>query len=93
MGFCIKILQRTLAKYGSLSSDNIYKVGKDELWTGQLTYTGGIIMNEYKFSADTIPDPVIGKGEYIFPVIQYKAGTGQIVFPPDVKQANFTPPV
>ncbi len=92
MGFCLKILQRTLAKYGSLTSDNIYKVGRDELWTGQLTYKDGIIMNEYKFSPDTIPDPVIGKGEYIFPVIQYNAGNGQIVFPPDVKQANFTAP-
>jgi branched-chain amino acid transport system substrate-binding protein len=91
-GFCLKILQRTLAKYGSLSSDNIYKVARDELWTGQLTYTDGIIMNEYKFTSDSIPDPVIGKGEYIFPVIQYKGGTGQIVFPPDVKQTNFTAP-
>src|SRR6266849_2587285 len=91
-GFCLKILKRTLDKYGSLTSDNIYKVGRDELWTGQLTYTDGIIMNEYKFSADSIPDPVIGKGEYIFPVIQYKGGNGQIVFPPDVKQTNFTAP-
>ncbi len=92
MGFCLKILQRTLDKYGSLTSANIYKVGTDELWTGQLTYKDGIIMNEYKFTPDTIPDPVIGKGEYIFPVIQYKGGQGQIVFPPDVKQANFTAP-
>jgi len=91
-GFCIKILQRTLQKYGSLTSANIYNIGKDELWTGQLTYTGGIIMNEYKFTPDSIPDPVIGKGDYIFPVIQYADGVGKVVFPPDVKQANFTPP-
>jgi branched-chain amino acid transport system substrate-binding protein len=92
MGFCLKILKRTIDKYGSLSSADIYKVGKDELWTGQLKYTGGIIMNEYKFTQDTIPDPVIGKGEYIFPVIQYADGIGKVVYPPDVKQANFAAP-
>jgi branched-chain amino acid transport system substrate-binding protein len=49
-------------------------------------------MHEYKFTQDTIPDPVIGKGEYIFPVIQYSGGQGQIVFPPDVKTTDFKAP-
>ena len=88
----MKVLQRTLDKTGSLTKENIYKVAQDELWTGKLTYTSGIIMHEYKFTQDTIPDPVIGKGEYIFPVIQYSGGQGQIVFPPDVKTTDFKAP-
>ena len=91
-GFCLKVLQRTLDKTGSLTKENIYKVAQDELWTGKLTYTTGIIMHEYKFTQDTIPDPVIGKGEYIFPVIQYAGGEGKIVFPPDVKTTDFKAP-
>jgi branched-chain amino acid transport system substrate-binding protein len=91
-GFCLKVLQRTLDKTGSLTKENIYKVAQDELWNGKLTYTTGIIMHEYKFTQDTIPDPVIGKGEYIFPVIQYSGGEGKIVFPPDVKTTDFKAP-
>jgi branched-chain amino acid transport system substrate-binding protein len=85
--FCLKILQRTLQKYGALTSANIYKVAQSELWTGKLTYSG-IIMRQYKFTPKTIPDPVIGKGYYIFPVVQYFGGKPVIVYPPDIRQAR-----
>jgi len=41
------------------------------------------VMKEYKYTADTIPDMVVGKGEYIFPVLQYFGGQGKIIYPPD----------
>ncbi len=30
-----------------------------------------------------MPDPVVGKGYYIFPVLQYMDGTGNIIYPPE----------
>lgn len=81
--FFIKLLQQTLADQGSLTSDTIYKEAQDKLWTGQLTYTDGIIMSSYDFNADSIPDPVVGKGHYIFPVTQYMGGNRTVIWPSD----------
>jgi branched-chain amino acid transport system substrate-binding protein len=82
--FFIKILQTTLADSGSITSDTLYKTAQDKLWTGKLTYTDGIIMSNYDFSADSIPDPVVGGGHYIFPALQYKGGQATVVWPADV---------
>ena len=81
--FFIKLLQTTLADQGSLTSETIYKTAQEKLWTGQLTYTDGIIMSSYDFSAESIPDPVVGKGHYIFPVTQYKEGKQNVIWPAD----------
>lgn len=81
--FFIKVLQQTLADQGSITSATIYKEAQEKLWTGQLTYTDGIIMSSYDFSADSIPDPVVGKGHYIFPVTQYNGGQRTVVWPAD----------
>ena len=81
--FFIKLLQETLADQGSLSSETIYKQAQDKLWTGELTYTDGIIMSSYDFDAESIPDPVVGKGHYIFPVTQYSGGEQTVIWPAD----------
>ncbi|HEX9044421.1 MAG TPA: ABC transporter substrate-binding protein [Candidatus Limnocylindrales bacterium] len=81
--FFIKVLQQTLADQGSITSATLYKEAQDKLWTGQLAYTDGIIMSNYDFSADSIPDPVVGKGHYIFPVTQYHGGERTVVWPAD----------
>jgi len=81
--FFIAVAQEVYKENGSLTSDNIYQFIKDNVWTGKWTYTQGIVMSEYKYTADTIPDPVVGKGEYIFPVLQYFGGQGKVVYPPD----------
>jgi branched-chain amino acid transport system substrate-binding protein len=89
--FFIKLLQQTLADQGSLSSATIYKQAQEKLWTGQLTYTDGIIMSSYDFSADSIPDPVVGKGHYIFPVTQYSGGKQTVVWPADQASGPLQP--
>ncbi len=86
--FFIKIMEQTLADSGSITSESLYKTAQDKLWTGQLTYTDGIIMSEYKYTADTIPDMVVGKGEYIFPVLQYHGGKGTVVWPTEWKTGD-----
>ena len=72
------------ANNGELTGDLIYKFVKEKIWTGEWTYKDGIIMPEYKYMPDTIPDPVVGAGYYMFPVLQYFGGESKIVFPNDV---------
>jgi len=60
--FFIKVLQQTFEDSGELTSASIFKTGKEKMMTGQLTYTDGILMKEYKFLPETMPDMVVGKG-------------------------------
>ncbi len=86
--FFIKVLQTTVQDNGELTSETIYKTIKEKVWTGQLTYTDGIVMSEYKYSEDTIPDMVVGKGYYIFPVLQYHGGESTVIWPDEWKTGD-----
>jgi branched-chain amino acid transport system substrate-binding protein len=86
--FFIKIAQRTYEKYGKIDRESLYKVGREELATGQLTYTDGILMKEYKLTADSMPDFVVGPDAFAFPVIQYFGGVGTVIYPPEAAEAQ-----
>jgi len=86
--FFITMAQEIYAKEGKLTSENIYQFVKDNIWTGQWTYKDGIVMSEYKYTPETIPDMVVGKGYYLFPVRQYMDGKGNIVYPPEWAEAK-----
>lgn len=93
--FFLKILNRTLEKYGKLDKETIYNVMSEEVYTGKLTYSkadGSIIMNEYRYTMDTMPDPVVARDGYYFPVIQYKGGKGSIVFPEELAETKLIAP-
>ncbi len=81
--FFIALAQAIVDSGQELNSETIYNFVKDNIWTGEWTYTDGIIMSEYKTTAEDVPDPVVGKGYYIFPVLQYFDGEGKVVYPPD----------
>ena len=86
------VAKRAIEKYGELTSDTLYKIGREELWPGTLTYKDGILMKEYKYSDETYPDAVVGKDNFIFPVIQYFTGTSKIVWPGEWADAKILPP-
>lgn len=86
--FFIKIMNQTLADSCEITSETLYKTAQEQLWTGKLTYTDGIIMSNYDYASDTIPDPVIGKGHYIFPALQYMGGEATVVWPADVAKGG-----
>ena len=88
--FFIKMAQELYAKEDKLTSENIYQFVKDNIWTGEWTYKDGIVMDEYKYTPETIPDMVVGKGYYLFPVRQYMDGVGYVVFPPDWAERKLT---
>jgi branched-chain amino acid transport system substrate-binding protein len=87
----IQIAQNALDEYGELSSQAIYQWGRENLQTGKWSYTGGIVMEEYKYTPETLPDPVVGEGYYVFPVRQYFNGEGKIVYPPDWAEQELKP--
>ncbi len=89
--FFIAIAQAVYEETGELSSETIYNFVKDKVWTGEWTYTDGIVMNEYACTPETVPDPVVGKGYYIFPVLQYFDGEGKIIYPPEWAEQPLTP--
>ncbi len=88
----IKMAKAALKKYGKLDKESIYKTMIEEVNTGKLTYgaaDGALIMKEYKYTADTMPDMVVDRDHYYFPVIQYMNGKGAIVYPEAWKQRDF----
>lgn len=86
INYFIKLLNHTLNKYGKLDKQTIHKVMVEDVNTGKFSFTkadGAIIMNAYKTDMKTMPDPIVARDAYFFPVIQYKGGKSDIVFPAD----------
>ncbi len=96
INFVVKVLQRTLDKHGKIDSESITEVIASEMHTGKLTYTkekDGAILNNYIYSKETLPDPVVGIEAFFYPVLQYDTeGVGHIVYPPDVATTEFRAP-
>lgn len=90
--FLIKVAQETLKEHGEINRETLYKVGQEKLWTGQLTFTEGIMMKEYKYTPETVPDPVVGPGYYVYPVVQFFKGEPKILWPAEWKEADLQLP-
>jgi len=90
--YFIKVLQQALQDTNELTSDSIFKTGKDKMWTTQLTLTDGLLMEEYKFTPETLPDMVVGQGAFVFPVIQYFGGVGKTIWPEEIKEQDMQVP-
>jgi len=88
----IELAKATIEEYGELSSETLYKFGKEKLWTGEFTYTDGVIMPRYRFSMESFPDPVVGKEDFLFPIIQYFGGESVVLWPLDWATAELEIP-
>ena len=87
----IEIATHALEESGELSSESIYAWGKEHLQTGKWSFTDGIVMASYTYTPETLPDPVVGEGYYVFPVRQYAQGEGKIIFPPEWAEVQLSP--
>jgi branched-chain amino acid transport system substrate-binding protein len=87
----IAIAQDVYNEYGELTAERLDQFVRDNVWTGQWTYTDGIVMEEYEYTPETIPDPVVGAGKFIFPVLQYFGGEGKIIYPPEWADQELQP--
>lgn len=90
--YLIKILRKTYQLFGEINSETIQKVNHYLVRTGDLTYTDGILMKEYKYTPESSPDPVVGKNFYIYPVIQYHGGEGTVIWPQAWAEGEFEIP-
>jgi branched-chain amino acid transport system substrate-binding protein len=90
--FFVQLAQATYDEHGELNSETLYKFGQEKLWGGEFTFTDGILMEEYKYTPETAPDPIVDKGYFIFPVIQYLDGEGSIVWPDEWKVTDLQVP-
>jgi branched-chain amino acid transport system substrate-binding protein len=91
-GLFIKMAKRAIEKHGELTSKTLLEVIKDEVMTGKLTYgwdDGGVIMKEYKYTAESYPDPQTDAEHWFMPVVQFKNGKQFAVFPESVKMKEF----
>lgn len=90
--FFIKIAKRTLKKYGQINAETLRKVVLDEVLTGKLTYTaadGAITVPRFRYTPNSVPDPVVGIDDWYMPVIQYENGKGKIIYPPKWAEAEY----
>jgi branched-chain amino acid transport system substrate-binding protein len=90
--FFIAVAQQACEEAGELSSEVIYNWVKDNIWTGEWGYTDGVVMGNYTSNPDTVPDPVVGQGFYIFPVLQYFDGESHIIYPPEWAEQEISVP-
>jgi branched-chain amino acid transport system substrate-binding protein len=79
----IDVAQKTYDETGELSKETLADFAKNKVETGDWSFTDGIVHQEYMYTEETMPDPVVGKGYWMFPVLQYFDGAGQIIFPPE----------
>jgi branched-chain amino acid transport system substrate-binding protein len=87
----IQIAEHALDEHGEISSETIHNWAQENLQTGKWSYTEGIVMEEYKYTPETMPDPVVGQGYYMFPVRQYFDGEGHIIYPPEWAEEALQP--
>jgi len=73
----LQIAEQAYEEYGELTSENIQKFVEEKVWTGEWSMTNGIVMKEYLYNQETIPDPKVGPGYYTFPVLQYEYEDGK----------------
>lgn len=86
--FFIRVAQATYEQYGELNSQTLYRFGQEKIQTGEFTFTGGVFQPGYKYTPETIPDPVVGTGYYTHFVVQYMDGGKVIVWPEEFRQAD-----
>ena len=90
--FFIKIAKRTIEVHGELTTETLYKVLMAEVATGKLTYgkaDGALVQNEYKYTPETMPDPVVSPDAFFFPVVQFFDGEPHLIYPESVKTQDF----
>ena len=91
INFFIKIAKRTIEKYKVLDSAELFKVGRDEIWTGKLSFSakdGALFQKRFSYNKESLPDPVVGQSDFYFPIVQYNKGESAVVFPDSMKEAN-----
>lgn len=90
--FFLQVCQETIDKYGTLDSESLYNFAQEVLLVGGTTFTDGINCEEYKFTEEWAPGPVVGEGYYVFPILQFEKGETKAVWPSGMSNGEFVVP-
>jgi hypothetical protein len=63
----IQIAKNALEEHSELAAETIYTRARENLQTGEWSFTDGIVMASYRYTPETLSDPVVGRGYYISP--------------------------
>ena len=88
----IQVMRGALDEYGELTRESLYKYAREKIAAGEFRFTDNVVMKEYHFTPETEPDPVIGAGYWLLPIVQAMGGEFKIVWPPDLEQADIAIP-
>jgi branched-chain amino acid transport system substrate-binding protein len=83
--FALKVLETAKEEHGEITRQTVAEVHANQVLTGELQFSDGIVMNKYAWSEDSQPDPVVGAEAFIIPVVQYEGGQGTAVWPESMK--------
>jgi len=90
--FFIKLANETLKEHGELNKDTLFKYAQENLWTGKITFNDTVVCPEYRYDAESLPDPVVAEDGFIFPVVQYFGGKATVIWPESGKKADLQIP-
>ncbi|MEE2960310.1 MAG: ABC transporter substrate-binding protein [Myxococcota bacterium] len=95
--FTIAVLERALAKHGELTRASILDISTTEVQSGLLTLKDGVVMPEYQYTSESVPDPEYSLSKYYFPVLQYQLNdAGEIeaktIYPKSMADASYQTP-
>jgi len=84
--FFIWVAQQTLAKTGTIDKTTLYNTSQELIKNGQMAYKGFVNV-EYKFTPESLPEPLVGDKYFMTPVVQYFGGVAKVVWPTANREA------
>ncbi|OQY46743.1 MAG: hypothetical protein B6242_06925 [Anaerolineaceae bacterium 4572_78] len=87
--FLIRILEETYKLHDKLDSEVIAEFAEAKVFTGQFSYTDGVVMPEYKYTQDSLPDPVVGESYFFLSIAQFIDGEYYVIWPESRKESGF----
>ncbi len=70
--FYIKVLEVTHETHSDLSRESITDIVVNQLQNGDITFNEGVLMHEYAFNNESVPDPIYDEDHFYFPIQQYQ---------------------
>lgn len=90
--FFIQVANETLKEYGELNRETLFKYSQEKLVTGEVSFTDSILYEKIQYDSESMPDPIVGEGYYIHPVIQFFGGEPTVIWPESIKEADLQIP-
>lgn len=86
--FMFQVFETVDESGGTLDRESIKDVLVNQVASGDLDMTDGILMSRYVWNGDSAPDPVVGGDAFTFPVLQYSSGESRVVWPEALKASG-----